>query len=166
MNADDLRRLTQDATERAKHEEQEALKRAAENEQLASKYLYEAHWATAREAVAELETTLRKAASEGTRELHVYSFNSSKEFPATVTCVRRLFSYDQITKGCKDHRYSYRVPDYAQYVYDHCSRLNPRWSPGCSNLPCGRGGRETYFDGHGSGLGGQNYCYFFLYVSW
>jgi hypothetical protein len=53
-----------------------------------------------------------------------------------VWCVRRIFS--SVTDPCKTHRYSYQIPDYAQYVYDHCARLNPKWVAGSTNPPCHR----------------------------
>lgn len=159
MNADELRRLSQQAADRKKQESLDAARKDAELQQRRKMMGIEHEWAKAREAVATLEAKVREAANKGERALHVYSFDSTDECPVTVTCVKRLFSYDQITKGCKDHRYSYQVPDYAQYVYENCSQLNPRWSPGCNNLPCCRGGSETY-PNH------SNYCYFFLYVSW
>jgi hypothetical protein len=89
MNTDDLRRLSQDATERAKREAQDAQRRDADLNRKLSRDRYEREWTRAREAVAELETKLRKAASEGTHEVDVYWFNSSKEFPATATALPR-----------------------------------------------------------------------------
>jgi hypothetical protein len=106
---------------------------------------------------------LRNAASKGESELRsFYSFQSYEELPITVSCVKRLFH--QAGDPCKTHRYSYQVPDYAQYVYNHCSHLNlnPGWSEVCLNPPCGRGGRQTYtgdFDRGGD-------CTVFLHISW
>jgi hypothetical protein len=65
MNADDLRRLAQDATERAKREAQDAQRRDAELERDRSRRHYESEWARAREAVAELETKLPVSAFTG-----------------------------------------------------------------------------------------------------
>src|SRR5579864_6036544 len=110
MNADDLRRLSQEATERAKREADDAQKAAAESQRKLAQDRYEGEWKRAREIVAALETTVRAAASQGEHKCDVYYFHSSKECPVTVTCVQRFFSYDQLTKGCKDHRYSYRLP--------------------------------------------------------
>lgn len=116
MNADELRRLSADAAERKKREAQDAQRKAAEEKQKRQREYYERCWEHARKIVMELDATVRKAASESRREVHLYSLNSSNEMPVKVRCVRGIFSH--VTDPCKKHHYSYQLPDYAQYVYN------------------------------------------------
>ena len=69
MDADELRRIAQEAPSRKAQEERQAEEKRKERHR---RQLYEEEWNLARQAVAEMDSNIRKAANEGKHETAVY----------------------------------------------------------------------------------------------
>lgn len=126
MNPDDLRRLAEDAESQRIERERERAEQQRADEAKWFQEEFEKKWAEARQAVKNLDSTVLNAAKGGARTAIVYVLREGSYLP-------RLFEYKK-----KEHWWTGRdvstckfvgpMPDYAQYVYDHCPQnLNPRW---------------------------------------
>jgi hypothetical protein len=116
MDISHLRQLSKEgAARRAEEERQAEEKRRADVQQAIQKEL-EAEWARARGAVEGLNAVIQRAAESGERTTRVYGAGRSS-----------FLEFHQ--SKWNPNKWKYTVPDYAQYVYDHCKRagLHPRW---------------------------------------
>lgn len=124
MNPDELRRLAQEVPQRRLQEED-----VRKQEEL--KLWTEQQWAKARQAVAELDSIVRQAASLGQFETMVYKAEAHYSGGAGPQLQQRSiyerdFFLNKHFKGCVVDILN--VPDYAQHVFNSCpSNLNPRW---------------------------------------
>jgi|SRR6185295_17475891 len=126
MNANDLRKLTNEAIERRARVERES---EADRRLAAAKETRTNEWANAFEAVAKLNDNVHKAVNEGKFQTVVYR---TWRFEVTEHCKKHW-----LTRECKGHWYEYTVPDYAQYVFNNCPpQINPRWFVDFTNT-CG-----------------------------
>jgi hypothetical protein len=135
MNSDELRRIALEAPSRKAREEQQAEERKS---QIRKQELREKEWTLATQAVAEMTDNIKKAAAEGKFEMVVYTAWANAIFH--IECRAKFSRWDG---HLKKETFTYVVPDYAQYVFDHCpSQLKPRWvpsdrwvvlGPGCSD---------------------------------
>ena len=121
MDADELRRIAREAPLRNAQEEAqaEAMKRKQRRDQL-----YEEEWRLARQAVADLDENIRKAADEGKYETVVY-----RAWANGILIIEHSPKYSWWDGFLKSEQFKYSVPDYAKFVFDHCpSALHPRWA--------------------------------------
>ena len=126
MNAEDLRRLSNEAIERKARNERESEQNRRAQEAKESR---QHEWANAAQAVADLNDNVRKAANQGKFETVVYR---TWRFNVTSHCKKHW-----LTRECKGHSYDYSVPDYAQFVFNNCpAQLRPRWVVDFTNT-CG-----------------------------
>lgn len=124
MNPDELRKLSQQAAYRQQQDQERTATERTVREQQRRQELWNEEWRLARLAVAELESNVQKAASEGARETVVY-----RALPNDFFSMNHIDS--EVKRWLTGRWCNYSTPpEYAQYVFDNCpSQLNPRWTP-------------------------------------
>ncbi len=130
MNADEWRRLADDAPDRDRRETQ------TESETIQRRYLEE-KWAEARCVVAELVDRIRAAAREDKRSFVLYELTCYGA--GWLECYKPPYSpvvqtTQQATRGGWFRKAKPQVveiqyvPEYAEFIFNSCPRdLNPRW---------------------------------------
>ena len=124
MDPGELHRLAARAPTRERQaqelERQQYLKRWSDGE-----------WAKARQAVAELESNVHKAASEGRFQTVVYKAHAqfqTGQFSPIVERVTETVKTGWFKTERREVVVIRYIPDYAQYVFDSCPRnSNPHW---------------------------------------
>lgn len=125
MNPDELRRLAQSEPERRRQESivQGLAVQARQIEKL---------WEQARKAVAEIDNTVRQAASEGRFSAVVYTARGGTYDCSANRAQGPILNTRVVKQGWFQPKTCVTsiifIPDFAQFVFDSCpSNLNPRW---------------------------------------